>query len=243
MNYIESVTDFFKSPKWMMNMLFAGICCFIPIVGPMVVLGWLITGFWCRPNGTPESFPEFDFSNFVKWLERGLWPMLTALVTSFALYFVFMIPMIIVMTVLGAGAGNNHNSGGGLMAALMALVMLGMELLMILAMVFLMKPIMLKATLTQDFAKAFDFAFIKRFVSLTWIELIVSTLFLGVVSFALMLCGMIAFCVGILLVPGVIYFAMAHMDRQLYNLYLSRGGEPIELSPKLNDTPPGLPGL
>lgn len=241
MNYIESVTDFFKSPKWMTNMLFAGICCFIPIVGPIVVFGWLITGFWCRPNGTPESFPEFDFNNLGKWLGRGLWPVLTAMVTSFTLYFVMMIPMIVITTVLGAS--NNHNHGGGIVAGFMGLIIVGMEGLMILAMVFLMRPIMLKATLTQDFAKAFDVAFIKSFVSLTWVELIVSSLFLGAVSFALLLCGMIALCVGIFLVPSVIYFAMAHIDKQLYNLYLSRGGAPIELSPKLNDTLPGLPGV
>lgn len=241
MNYIESITDFFKSPKWMMNMLLAGICCFIPIIGPMVVLGWLVSGFWSRPSAAPESFPEFDFNNFVKWLERGLWPMLAAMVTSFALYIIFMIPMFFFMFVLGAGASGDHQ-GSGVLGALAILIMLGMYFLLMLAMMFLMKPIMLKATLTQDFAKAFDFGFVKRFISLTWMEMIISSIFLAIASFGLVFCGMLAFCVGIVLVPSIVYFAMGHLDKQLYNLYLSRGGEPIPLSPKLTDSvaPPML---
>jgi hypothetical protein len=32
------------------------------------------------------------------------------------------------------------------------------------------------------------------------------------------------------------------MNKQLYALYLSRGGEPVPLSPKLNDAPLAAPG-
>ena len=34
-----------------------------------------------------------------------------------------------------------------------------------------------------------------------------------------------------------IYFCWVHLHKQLYRLYLSRGGEPVPLSPKLNDIP------
>ncbi len=242
MNYIESITDFFKSPKWMMNMLLAGICCFIPFVGPMVVIGWLITGFWCRPSTAPESFPDFDFDNFAKWLERGLWPLITAMATSFALYIIFMIPMAIIMMVIGGVGASTDSQGGGALSALLFLVVFGMYCLLLLSMIFLMKPIMLKAALTQDFAKAFDFGFIKSFITRTWLEMIISSIFLAIASSCLAFMGMIALCVGFIFVPGVLYFAMAHLDKQLYNLYLSRGGEPIQLSPKLNDSviPPML---
>ena len=76
MDYIASISDFFKSPKWMMNLLLGGVCVLIPIVGPIVVLGWLITGFWARRDENFETFPDFDFSHFGKYLERGLWPFL-----------------------------------------------------------------------------------------------------------------------------------------------------------------------
>ena len=68
MNYAASVSDFFQSPKWMMNLLLGGLCVLIPILGPMVVLGWLVTGFWARPEENFAAFPPFDFSQFDKYL-------------------------------------------------------------------------------------------------------------------------------------------------------------------------------
>ncbi len=236
MNYLASITDFFKSPKWMQNLILAGLCAFIPIVGPMVVLGWLITGFWCRPNAGSEAFPDFDFSNFAKWLERGLWPMLVALVTSLVMYLVFLIPMFLLMALVGAGFSSGRG-GGGLAGGVGILLIIAAEFLMMLV----MRPLMLRATLTQDFARSFDVSYLRQFVSLMWVELVVSSIFLWFASIFLTMAGMLALCVGMFLVPGLIYFSMAHLDRQLYRLYLSRGGTPVPLSPKLGEVLPPMP--
>ena len=84
MNYTDSISDFFKSPHWAMNMVFGGLCMLIPIIGPIVLLGWLVTGFWGRQDQSYETFPAFDFSHFGKYLERGLWPFLVLFVASMA---------------------------------------------------------------------------------------------------------------------------------------------------------------
>jgi hypothetical protein len=231
MKYMESITDFTKSPKWMTNLLLAAVCCIIPFVGPMVVLGWLITGFWSRKDESPETFPDFDFGKFVVWLQRGLWPFLVAIVASIAVYILFLIPIVVVSLVVGGGS--NHD--GGLFAALGGLVLMGLELVMFLAMIFVMKPLMLKATLEQDFVKAFDFAFVKRFATLVWKEMLIAAIFLFAAGMVLAFAGMIALCVGIFLVPPIIYYANAHIDKQLYKLYLSRGGPPINNIHKLHE--------
>src|SRR4029079_9075263 len=114
--------DFTKSPKWMTNLLLAAVCCIIPIVGPMVVLGWLITGFWSRQDESPVTFPDFDFGKFGVWLQRGLWPFLVAIVASIAVYIVFLIPILIVSVVIGGGSSHD----GGLFAALGGLVLMGL---------------------------------------------------------------------------------------------------------------------
>jgi len=101
MNCLTSITDFFESPKWMMNLLLAGVCFLIPIVGPMVVIGWLITGFWGRPDQSPRTFPDFDFNLFATYIERGLWPFLVGLVASLVL-----IP---VVALLGSFPGGSWN--------------------------------------------------------------------------------------------------------------------------------------
>jgi hypothetical protein len=128
-----------------------------------------------------------------------------------------------------------RNAGGGAAAALLGLAMAAMELVLLATMTFVVKPMMIRAAITQDFAKAFDFGFVKAFVARVWLELVLSTLFLMVASFVISLAGLLALCVGMLFTPSVIYFAMTHLDRQIYALYLSRGGPEVPVSPDLND--------
>ena len=58
MNYSASISDFFKSPKWAMNMLLGGLCVLIPVVGPIVIMGWLVISFWGRED---EGFGRFSW--------------------------------------------------------------------------------------------------------------------------------------------------------------------------------------
>ena len=100
-------------------------------------------------------------------------------------------------------------------------------------MMLLLVPLKIRACLAQDFAKSFDLGFVKRFVALTWKEIVLSSLFVLVASVVLTLLGMLVFCVGMYFAMVLIYFSWTHLNKQLYQLYLSRGGEPVPLSPKL----------
>jgi hypothetical protein len=240
MNYTASVSDFFKSPKWMMNLLLGGVCVLIPIVGPIVVLGWLITGFWARQDQSFETFPAFDFSHFGKYLERGLWPFLVSLVVGLLMVPVMWMVMIPAMFVGGISAG--HNRDAGCLGAFAFILMMLFIFLAVFGMMLLMTPLKLRASLMQDFGKAFDLGFVKRFVTLTWKEIVLSTLFVMVISILFACLGLIVFCVGVYFATVLTYFSLMHLHKQLYLLYLSRGGEPVPLSPKLNDAPPAMPG-
>jgi hypothetical protein len=246
LNYNASITDFFKSPKWMMNLLLGGVCVLIPIVGPIVVLGWLITGFWARQDENFETFPDFDFAHFGKYLERGLWPFLVAFVVGIAFGFV-MVPLswVLMIPVMLAGglssAGETHASGclGGFAMILMMLFLA----VIVFAMMLILVPLKIRAALTQDFAKSFDIGFVKRFLALTWKEIVVSSIFITITSVVFFCLGMAAFCVGIYFAIVLVYFSWTHLHKQLYTLYLSRGGEPVPLSPKLKGAPPPTPGV
>jgi hypothetical protein len=244
-NYTASVSDFFKSPKWMMNLLLGGVCVLIPIVGPMVVLGWLITGFWARQDENFETFPDFDFSHFGKYLERGLWPFLVAFVVGMAFSMV-MVPlawvlMIPAMLVGGLSSGGEANTSSCLGFIAMILMMLFFAV-MIFAMMLVLVPLKIRASLTQDFAKSFDVGFVKRFLALTWKEIVLSSLFVMITGTLFVCLGMIVFCVGMYFAIVLVYFSWMHLHKQLYTLYLNRGGEPVPLSPKLNDAPSAMPG-
>jgi hypothetical protein len=243
-NYTASVSDFFKSPKWMMNLLLGGVCVLIPIVGPMVVLGWLITGFWARRDENFETFPDFDFSHFGKYLERGLWPFLVTFVVSMGFSIVMMpvawVVMIPTMLIGGLSSGGEANASSCLGVIAMLLMMLVLAVI-IFAMMLVLVPLKIRASLTQDFAKSFDVGFVKRFLALTWKEIVLSSLFVMAASIVFGCLGMIVFCVGMYFAIVLIYFSWTHLHKQLYMLYLSRGGEPVPLSPKLNDAPPAMP--
>jgi Protein of unknown function (DUF4013) len=244
MNYFASVADFFKSPKWMMNLLLTGVCGLIPFVGPIVIKGWLAVGFWGREDAPPESFPDFDFNKFAKYLERGLASFLVTLVTSFALAIVISI-IAIPLTVLMSLLASNHGSAAGVFAVVIFLLIAVLYLAVIVGITIVLIPLTLRATLTQDFGSAFNLGFVKRFAALTWKESVISSLFLIAATIVLLCAGALLFCIGLYFVIGVITFSGEHLHRQLYHLYLSRGGEPILVSPKLRDlalppTPPPL---
>jgi hypothetical protein len=235
MNYTASVTDFFKSPKWMMNMLLAGVCVFIPFVGPIVIKGWLITGFWARQDERCETFPDFDFNNFGKYLERGLWPFLVTLVSSFVLglvLVVFIVPIAMITTLM---VPNDSSAGSGCAAAILFVMMMILYVGMIVAILFVLTPLTLRASIVQDFGQSFNFVFVKRFITLMWKEILLSSLFLMGVSIVLSCIGLLALCIGIYFATVPIYFCWVHLHKQLYQLYLGRGGEPIPLSPKLSE--------
>jgi Protein of unknown function (DUF4013) len=237
MNYLAAIKDFFKSPKWMMNLLLGGVCCLIPFVGVMVVIGWLITGFWCRSDQRFETFPDFDFGKFGKNLERGLWPVLAGLAVG-----VVIAPIMFIIefgAILMTG-GFVHRGGisffGILVMMFVALFMLALSA----GLSIIGPPIYLRAARMQDFMPAFNFAYIKRFATAMWKECLMVFLFSFVVGIAAGIVCLIP-CIGALVVilcVAMLAFMHFHLGNQLYQLFVSRGGEAIPLSPKLTEEPP-----
>jgi hypothetical protein len=235
MNYPASVSDFFKSPKWMMNLLLAGVCVFIPFIGPIVIKGWLITGFWGRDDARPETFPDFDFGNFGKYLERGIWPFLVSLVSGLALGVVLAVLVAPIAMISSLATAGSHGNQGGCIGAIMVLFMMLVYVVAIVGMMFVLTPLTIRATITQDFAQSFDFAWVKKFSATMWKEILLSSLFLFAASILLMCVGALVLCIGMYFATVPVYFCWVHLNKQLYQLWVSRGGDPVPLSPKLRD--------
>ena len=239
MNYTAAVTDFFKSPKWVTNLLLAGVCVFIPFIGAIVIMGWIIGGLWGRDDDRPETFPDFDFGKFGKYLERGLWPFLVKLASGIVVGMVLaviLVPAALISGMITHGANDN-----GCVGAIMALFMFCVYLVVIVALLFLIMPLTLRATLTQDFAQSFNFQWVKKFATMMWKEILFAALFQVAASLLLVGVGALAICIGMYFALVIVYFCWLHLNKQLYQLYLSRGGEPIPVSPKLRDDAAPLP--
>lgn len=228
MKYVESFTDFFEQPNFLKNLLFGGLCMIVPVVGQMVLLGWLSQGFWVRQVQNPKTFPDFDINKIGFYLQRGLWPFLVAFVALIGVWITSSIVLGIPAFILGLLTG-----GSDFLSAIVGLMMFLLSTALWLAAFLILKPLKIRAIFAQDFVPSFDFVFIKRFLTLVWKEAVVSTLLIMVAGMILLPIGAIAVCVGMYVVAALIAFAVEHLDRQLYDLYLSRGGEPLPVSPLL----------
>jgi len=240
MRYNNSITDFFKSPKWGMNILLGAVTLLIPVVGQLVINGWHITLFWARGDDEdPADYPPFDFANFAKYLERGVWPFLVRLVASFVL-----IPVVMVLFwLMFAGLLTSHPGHGnaGVFPAVFFISMFLIYPVFMIAFNGLLIPLLVRATITQDFAQSFNFQFMRSFLALVWKELLVTMLFICCTGLCLVVIAVCTCYIGGFLLAPVAIFSWHHLQKQLYQTYLTRGGEVVPRSPGLFDLPPPLP--
>lgn len=244
MRYRISLTDFFKSPKWGTNLLLGAVTSLIPIIGPIVLSGWLISIFWARgDDDAPEQSPPFDFQYFTKYLERGLWPFLVNFVAGLALSVVLVPVMFLPLMLSGMLTAGHHRLSHADAAILVPLCgsVAVLYLGLVLTFTLILVPLTLRATLVQAFAPAFDLGFVCGFIRLVWKELLLCAVFMFGVGIAMMILTVITCYLGLFPAIPVVSYAWQHLLKQLYQLYLRRGGEPVPVSSKLNDLPPILP--
>lgn len=242
MHYNASVTDFFKSPKWGMNLLLGAVAVLIPVIGPLVLGGWHVTGFWARGHEPdPAKFPPFDFQYFGKYLERGLCPFLVNLAAALVLIPLIMCLMIPLFVFIGILGPRIHQDDHALTFGLLLTGMIILQFGLMLIYQLIITPLMIRATLTQDFKSTFSVRFVIDFLSLVWKEQVVTMFFMFGLGLCLMLISIVTCYIGMFFAASISIFSWHHLQKQVYQLYLSRGGLPIALSPKLQDVPPQLP--
>ena len=58
MNYLLAYRFVFRSPNWLMNLVWGGLCFLVPIVGPMVMVGYLFELIeWLHRRREEEKLP------------------------------------------------------------------------------------------------------------------------------------------------------------------------------------------
>lgn len=238
MNYNQSISDFFKIPKWGTSLMFGALAVLIPVVGPLVLTGWHVTIFWARGDkDDPAGFPPFDFQNFGKYLERGLWPFLVSLVASLVLV---PLVMILVFPLFFFAIIAESERGSGAAFGWMIAAMFVIQFALMIAYHFVVTPLMIRATITQDFKASFNLAFTRDFLSKMWREIITCMFFMFGLGICMMVITIITCYIGMFFAMPLVFFSWHHLQKQIYQLYLVRGGLAVPLSFKLLDAPPPL---
>jgi hypothetical protein len=240
MNYFESYQFIFRSPKWLTNLLIAALAQLVPIAGPMVLIGYnydIIEALHLRGR---ETYPDFDFNRLGKYLLRGAWPFLVALVVGMAvmilpliLLFVTYLGFVLSLTAMAPPPGGGPPPPGSSTAPTIWGCLLGASYLFLILVSIVSQivliPMTLRAGLMQDFAAGFSWAFVRDFMGRMWGKTILAELFLVLTSIPLGLLGLLLCFVGVYAVAAWIAFARAYLVFELYEEYLKRGGMEIPL--------------
>lgn len=228
MAYMESLTSYFQLPSWGKNLFFLALLSLIPFIGPIVMIGYLGSQLVRQHLNGEHDLMEFSWDRFGDHLGRGVWAFLVGLVLVFV-----MLPIYGVFFGLVAAAGSANESLAAVVGIIGGLfLMVGFVVLGMAS-----QPIALRAILTQSFGNAFDMAFVKSFVSKMWLEMLLSGLFIMAISIPLVLVGYLACFVGVYAAVALQYWAIFQLQRQLYEVFLFRGGEPVDIAPDLAANP------
>jgi hypothetical protein len=219
MQYIKPFTYFAsKKPNGLMNLLFGSICVLIPVVGPIVLLGYRAEmAEDLDKDPKLNDYPDFDFNRFIDYLTRGIWPFLMQLIVSAVA--MVLVAFVVVIGVAAAYAAQEPLIGVGVGGVLLIPV--------ILLSILILWPLELHTQLSGKFEFGRAFAFMTRMLKRVWGQALLAALALWFLGTLVILLGYAALCVGVYPAMVIVGMAEQHFIGQLYRLYLDEGGEPI----------------
>jgi hypothetical protein len=236
LTFLPSFRYVFDNPDWFVSVVLLAVSGFIPVLGHIAQWGFyyqIVESLHRQPDA---PYPKFDFRQFGDYCMRGVWPYILMMMIWVVLYFVVFLPMqlslqfgfIFVMTAQQAAL---------IVLAIVVPIYFVVALTILIGTAVLTAPILLRAGLTQDFRQVFRFDWIMGYLRRMWVEETLSTLFL-MAAFVLTPLGCLAFGFGFVVAQVVVWIAASHLQWQLYEIYLERGGEPIPLHPLPAEEPP-----
>lgn len=242
MEYLRSYNYIFENPNWMMNVLWGFLCilssALVPVIGQLLFMGYQyeVIEALCLNRGS--RYPDFDINRFTEYLGRSIWPFLVSLIVVLPLIVLLyggMIVAVLLGVAAAAAGGDDIGPVIGMVVGVFGFVVVMGLFMVVMALV---TPMILRAGLQQEFGAAFDFGWAMDFLKKTWMELILSSLFLGFSGIIVIGISALALCVGMYAGIAVMMLAQAHMWYQLYMIFLSRGGAPIPFKPQAPQVPP-----
>jgi Protein of unknown function (DUF4013) len=220
--YLDSIRFVLAKKNWLMNTIMCIVCMIIPAIGGIVLIGYLfeVVDFLRRePNN--KEYPDFKFDNFVAYLMRGIWPFIVQIITSFLI----VIPIMLMVGLLMIAMLTRSEI---VIFLAWALYLVGITMLS-LAVATIVWPAAFYAGVSKELNFSGIVGFVKDFLKKVGKEQLLSVLFIMAAGLVLAPLGLIVCFVGTWFAAVVLTFAHYHLENQLYDLYLQRGGKPIPI--------------
>ncbi|GAB5404710.1 MAG: hypothetical protein Aurels2KO_29410 [Aureliella sp.] len=222
MDAIRSTID---SPNWGQNLLWLSIAVLLQsvFVGQIALLGWGSEVIE-RRSGLPGR-PTHDVNpdRIGDYIQSGIWPFIVSFVVQIAVTVLMLIPMFFLVLAFLAASAAGEAAAGFAVA-----IMIPLAFLFSVALMTLTVPFVLNAMICQEFSKALDIGWARHFVSIMFWEVIVSGVVYYLLSLVVLLCGFLLLCVGYIPATAMVTGGAMHMLSQWYEIFLQRGGRPIE---------------
>jgi hypothetical protein len=228
MDHRRALAYVFERPGWPTTVLLVTLATLVPLVGPVVALGYQSVLAEHFDRHGDRNWPPFDFARFSDYLQRGLRLLVVTIVVS-----VVVTPIAMAVLVVGnAIAILLYDPDVALTIAAVGCVVI-VEAVLFLAVIYgglaLATPLWVKAALDPDIGAIFDARFVRDFLARTWKPVLASHAFMLLLSTGLMLGGMLLCFVGIFPAMTLLLLVQPHVYAQLNRLYRERGG--LEAAP------------
>lgn len=227
LEYLKGFKFLFLDQNWVNNLLIGAIMVLIPIVGPIVVMGWQCEIFQRLHKKHSQPIPKLDFNDFGHYLGRGIVPFVVGLLVTIPLAIALAI-IVVVAGVLIAVAGGK----GAPVSTLIPLGVIGAGAVFLFVMIptyVIANAGMTRAFLTEDFGKSLDLNRIWAYAKWTWPTVFKAALVYLPITMGIMFAGTILLYVGIFPATVIINIAWIYLAWQIYEIYLAQGGESIPI--------------
>lgn len=236
LQYVEPFTFLFKQHHLWNTLLVASLMILVPIFGQIVVSGWCVAVHRAILDGKKEV-PELTFNDFMKYFHIGLGPFLVQMIMGaiamLVLMPLYMIPSFgwAVVIVMMEDGLMDESVGIGLIVGIA-----GFSALIILAISYLFAAYFTAATIraeltnnVNDSMAGLNWGYLKTFTKICFRPCVLAIVAQSVGGTILILIGMLLLYFGMIPATVVLMAAGAHYRAQLYEIYLSRGGEPLPI--------------
>ncbi len=230
--YLEGFKILFQDPNWVNNLLIGSVYLIIPIVGPMVLMGWYCEVVQRLVKRNPHPLPKLDFGDFGYFLGRG--------VVVFVISLIITIPMVVIVwiiifigallvAVLVGSLNAAHHSSDPFLIIFAVLGFFAIFVAILFPFTVFVNAAMTRAYLTEDFGKALNFGKIFGYAKATWKKVMLAYLIYLPITFGIMIVGALALYLGMYPAMMIINLAWVYLAWQIYESYGAEGGETIEM--------------
>jgi hypothetical protein len=243
MEYLRGWRALRNDPQWMGKVGIASLLQFVPVLGPIVGIGWNALMLRRAVSGQDAPLPrlELDLDYLKELLNVGFKGFLAQLLWSVPLYLVGVVSFccmyagmggMMAMVAAGGAAGGEAGAGVGVLGSLCLMVaLLGLYFGVVMVVVMPMQIAVLRAELTDDLNAATRIKEVLDHTKMLWKELVKG-------FFVMTMLGALAGAVSLLtlyigLIPCIVILRVIHSywRAELYQVYLQKGGQPLPVGP------------